>query len=234
VSGRRLILWCLDGVLIPDSSFNTDNLRYVCGAIAGRRCEELVAASGRTMPGIVRDTLRNYGFAGNELDKLVVDACALLAARTRERRAELIKGDRVPGATEVLLALRMRGEAHQSLVAGDVEEVAFARANAFEFDRYLDAMDLGGYGADSDDLGDLVEASLSKFLAKYGEEPTTTLIGWTAADVAAGVNAGVNVVAVAGRPGRAASLRAAGADQILPDLTDTQAVLAAIEAASGL
>lgn len=234
MSGRRLVLWCLDGVLIPDSSFHAENLRYTCGEVAGRSCEELAAAPGRTGPGIARDTLRNFGFAGDELDKLVADASALVVARTRERRAELIKGDRVPGATEILLALRMRGETHQSLIASDIEEAAFARANAFEFDRYLDAMDLGGYGSDSDDFSDLLEASLRKFAAKYGEEPTTTLVGWTAADVAVGANAGVGVVAVAGQPDRKAALHAAGADLVVPDLTDAQAVLAAIDAASGL
>jgi phosphoglycolate phosphatase-like HAD superfamily hydrolase len=155
----------------------------------------------------------------------------LLAEAARVRRAGLIARDRVPGATEVLLSLRMRGDVYQSLLTGDVEQVARIKANAFEFDRYLDAIDVGGYGSDSEDFADLVDMALAKFRVTHIMEPMAVVVGSKREEVEAALASGVGIVAVAtGGAEHAKELDAAGADRVLDDLTDTEAVIAAIEA----
>jgi phosphoglycolate phosphatase len=54
------------------------------------------------------------------------------------------------------------------------------------------------------------------------------LIGDTPNDVAAALESGIRIIAVATGIDTAAVLGTAGADTVLPDLTDTNAVLAAI------
>lgn len=230
MNGKRLVLWCLDGVLIPEGTFNDEVLTHVCGRLLGGPCERTAERRGRTAPRVVRETLRGHGVAENQLDARTAQAGPLLTEAVRERRAELIARDRVPGATELLLSLRMRGDVYQSLLSGDVEQTVRVKANAFEFDRYLDAIDVGGYGSDSEEFDDLIDASLAKYRTVHGDEPTTVVMAWTPEEVAAAVKVGVGVVAVAGEPGRARELHEAGADHVLADLTDTAAVLAAIDA----
>jgi phosphoglycolate phosphatase len=225
----RLVLWSLDGVLIPDGPFNDEVLRQVCGELLGAPCEELAATSGRTALRVVRDTLRLNGVPDGALDARMAGAGELLTGAIQERRAELIARDRVPGATETLLALRMRGDVCQSLVSGDVERAARAKANAFEFDRYLDAIDVGGFGSDSEDFDDLIGVALEKFRVAHGQAPSTVAVVRLPAEVASAVKAGVGVVAVAADPDEAARLRDAGAGHVLAGLTDNVAVVAAID-----
>jgi phosphoglycolate phosphatase len=54
------------------------------------------------------------------------------------------------------------------------------------------------------------------------------MIGDTPNDVAAAQAGGARIIAVATGKDSAANLSAAGADTVLPDLTDTSAVIAAI------
>lgn len=230
MSGKRLVLWCLDGVLIPEGSFDDEVLRQVCGHLLGRPCEQLASRRGGTTMQAVRETLRLNGVTGGQLDILITQAGQVLTDAVSERRAELIAGDRVPGATEVLLTLRMRGDVYQSLLCGDVEQAARAKANAFEFDRYLDAIDVGGYGSDGADFGELIEAAAEKFRTVHGQDPAMVVITCTPQIVAAASGAAAGVVAVAGNPAQAAALREAGAGHVLADLTDAAAVTAAIDA----
>jgi phosphoglycolate phosphatase len=72
--------------------------------------------------------------------------------------------------------------------------------------------------------------------AKYGEtfdKANTVLVGDTLRDVRAGRDGGARVVAVATGADSVESLRAAGADVILPDLRDTRAVAEAVTSLTG-
>jgi phosphoglycolate phosphatase-like HAD superfamily hydrolase len=65
---------------------------------------------------------------------------------------------------------------------------------------------------------------------KYGVDPdpgATVLIGDTPLDVAAARGGGARVIAVASGRFDAGALRAAGAEVVLPDLLDTDAVVRA-------
>jgi phosphoglycolate phosphatase len=231
LSEKRLVLWCLDGVLIPEGPFNDEVYAEVAGRLLGGPAERQADVRGRTAPRVVRETLLLNGVPAAQVDAHVAQAGPLLAEAARVRRAGLIARDRVPGATEVLLSLRMRGDVYQSLLTGDVEQVARIKANAFEFDRYLDAIDVGGYGSDSEDFADLVDMALAKFRVTHIMEPMAVVVGSKREEVEAALASGVGVVAVAtGGAEHAKELDAAGADRVLDDLTDTEAVIAAIEA----
>jgi phosphoglycolate phosphatase-like HAD superfamily hydrolase len=75
-----------------------------------------------------------------------------------------------------------------------------------------------------------VAIARSRAAAKYGAEPEeVVLIGDTPLDVRAAREAGARCVAVASGPHATSELRAAGADSVLADLTDTETVLRAVE-----
>jgi phosphoglycolate phosphatase-like HAD superfamily hydrolase len=77
----------------------------------------------------------------------------------------------------------------------------------------------------------LVGIARDRASAKYGvrfDKDTTVLIGDTPRDVQAGRNGGARVVAVASGSDSMEVLHCEGADTVLPDLRDTQAVVSAV------
>jgi phosphoglycolate phosphatase len=95
---------------------------------------------------------------------------------------------------------------------------------------YLD-LRLGAFGGDAFERADLPAHAWRRAERVLGHRfrgADTVIIGDTLLDVAAGRAAGARVVAVATGPATAGDLRAAGADVVLPDLTDTQAVVDAV------
>jgi phosphoglycolate phosphatase len=90
---------------------------------------------------------------------------------------------------------------------------------------------IGAYGSDHRDRGRLVDVARAKARERLGEEvdpADVVVIGDTPLDVAAGRAGGARVVAVATGHYDVASLEATEPDAVLPDLSDTDAVLRAI------
>jgi phosphoglycolate phosphatase-like HAD superfamily hydrolase len=101
---------------------------------------------------------------------------------------------------------------------------------AFDLDRYVD-FEIGGYGSDDEVRANLVNVAQKRAAAKRGERfnrANTVLIGDTPRDVQAGRFGGAHVVAVASGADGADALRAEGADIVLPDLRNTDAVVKAV------
>ncbi len=97
-------------------------------------------------------------------------------------------------------------------------------------DGYID-FEVGGYGSDDHARDKLVGFARDRAAAKYGvrlDRANTVLVGDTLRDVRAGRKGGAHVVGVATGPDSMDALRVEGADIVVPDLRDTQVVVAAI------
>ena len=84
-----------------------------------------------------------------------------------------------------------------------------------------------------EEFEECLDLARQRAYAKYGitfDAAGTVIIGDTPHDVTAGHEGGALVVAVATGRSSEAELREAGADLVLPDLTDTAAVLRAVAA----
>jgi len=146
------------------------------------------------------------------------------ASRLRDRGHEL------PGARDALAALQGMPGIVQSVLSGNTRPNAYTKLSAFGLHEYLD-LEVGGYGSDDDVRANLVGVAQERASAKYGVSfgpATTVLVGDTPRDVRAGLDGGAHVVAVASGSDDMESLRKAGADVVLPDLRDTQAVVRAV------
>ncbi len=103
---------------------------------------------------------------------------------------------------------------------------------AFGLDAHLD-FEVGAYGSDDPVRSNLVDIARQRAAKKYQvalDETTTVLIGDTPSDVATARQGGAAVIAVASGRSDTAALRAAGAEIILEDLTNTAAL---VKAATG-
>jgi phosphoglycolate phosphatase len=134
------------------------------------------------------------------------------------------QGALMPGVREVLDRLSDHPGVVQTLVTGNVPQVAAAKVAAFDLSGAFDA-EVGGYGTDDSVRSTLVRRSRERAEAKYGERFQPVVIGDTVSDVAAALaNDAVSVGVATGRTTLADLVRA-GAHAVLPDLSDVEAAV---------
>ena len=125
------------------------------------------------------------------------------------------------------------GRIHQSVLTGNVRSVAEVKLAALGLREWLDLC-IGAYGDDHEDRTELVHVARRRAAAVHGRSAsafdgtTTVVIGDTPLDISAALAAGARAVGVATGSYSADDLAACGADSVLPDLTDTAAVLRAL------
>jgi len=125
------------------------------------------------------------------------------------------------------------GRIHQSVLTGNIRSVAEVKLAALGLREWLDLC-IGAYGDDHEDRTELVEVARRRAAAVHGRSAAafngtaTVVIGDTPLDISAALAAGARAVGVATGSHSADDLAMAGADAVLPDLTDTAVVLRAL------
>src|SRR6266516_4254687 len=119
----------------------------------------------------------------------------------------------------------------QSVLTGTIRPNAVQKLRAFGLDGFFD-FEIGGYGSEIYPKGAQLMMSRSRAAEKYGVpfgEASTVYIGDSTRDVEAARVGGARSVAIATGRSTEGDLRAAGADLVLPDLTEISAVIRAIQ-----
>ena len=132
----------------------------------------------------------------------------------------------MPGARELLEALETYDHLHLALLTGNYREAAEIKLQHFEL---WDFFEWGAFSDDSADRNALVPIARSR--AETYDIPNEAIervfvIGDTPHDIECARVAGAKSIAVATGGFTVEQLREAGADEVLQDLSDTQAVLA--------
>ncbi len=218
-----LILWDVDQTLLYTGG---------AGGLAMRRAfEQLygvedgfrrVEYSGRTDWSILKTAMEQHG--------LLDDDFAREMARFKERYYSLltktlieIQGRVMPGVPELLAALAER-DVPQGLATGNFRKAAFMKLDYFGLDGYLSE---GGFGDDAEVRSDLVAVAIKRM--SNGTKPARVwVIGDTPLDIEAAHANGALALGVATGQRSVEELRADGGDIVLEDLSDTDAVLAAL------
>jgi phosphoglycolate phosphatase len=131
----------------------------------------------------------------------------------------------MPGARELLDALSVFPDAYLALLTGNYREAAAIKLTHFEI---FDYFEWGAFSDDSADRNALVPIARGR--AETYDVPAAALeriivIGDTPHDIACAKCAGARSVAVATGGYSMDDLRAAGADEVVADLSDTQQVI---------
>ena len=119
----------------------------------------------------------------------------------------------------------------QTVLTGTIRPNAIEKLRAFGLDRYID-FEVGGYGSEVYPKGTLLMLARGRAAEKYGAafgENSAVYIADSPRDVEAARVGGARVIAVASGRSTTMQLREAGADRVLVDLTNTAAVLRAID-----
>lgn len=228
----RLVLWDVDGTLVDNGGVGPHAFPLAFERTVGRPPAELAVMSGRTDHEIALETLELNGIEEPErlwpeFARALAEALAELEPAMRER------GRALPGAHAAIAALAEADGVVQSLLTGNLKPNAAVKLGAFGLLLPELDMEIAAYGSDDRHRPTLVSIARERAAAHHGQAPEqTVLIGDTPLDVAAGRAGGARVVGVAtGRYG-AEALAEAGADAVLGDLLDTEAVLAAVLASA--
>lgn len=223
---RRLVLWDIDGTLVRTGGAGSAAFDLALADVLGEVPEGRVLMSGKTDPLIVHEQL---ALLGREPEPELVEA---VLARLVDRLADVApriahQGVACPGVADVLGALARRPDVAQGVVTGNLRPNAVVKLAAFGLDRYVD-FDLGAYGSDHLDRNRLVPLARGRAEARLGgpiATEDTWIIGDTPLDLACARAGGVRCLLVATGTYGLDELAGLQPDAVLPDLTDTDAVV---------
>ena len=226
-----LVLWDIDHTLIDSGGAGVHVYQLAFRDLFGRDLPGLVPFAGRTERAIAFDLLALAGIP--EPRQHVDEFLARIGAHAPELAGLVAaRGRALPGAAAALAAVAAQTTpiAVQSLLTGNVRAMAEVKLHTLGLTDHLD-LDIGAYGDTAECRADLVQIARSKAALAYRHDfagSGTVLVGDTALDVAAALSADARSLGVATGASTAADLAAAGADAVLPDLTDPAAIVAAI------
>jgi phosphoglycolate phosphatase len=247
--GELLVLWDVDHTLIDAGGLSSHLYGMVFAELFGRELPRVAPMAGRTDRAIIVETLTLAGVASPRtyvpafIEELTRRAPAF-GERVRAR-GRVLAG--VPEALAALAALAGGGGAfrgggafgvRQSVLTGNIRPLAEVKLGALGLGDPLD-LAIGAYGDLDEVRAGLVQVARERAAAAAGSGgagaggadfggEATVLVGDTPLDVAAALATGARAVGVATGNFTEQELIAAGAHAVLPDLSDTARVRAAV------
>jgi phosphoglycolate phosphatase len=225
---HRLLLFDVDGTLVRAGDLGAAVFDVALEDVLGVRPGSRVRMSGKTDPQIVREYLVEMGI--DETPQLVeavlrgVEGHLAAAAAAGELASG---GTACPGVADLLARLAEDPSVLSTLVTGNVQPNALVKVAVFGLDRWLD-LAVGAYGSDEHDRNLLVPIAIERVRTERGfEVPLDNIwvIGDTPRDLECARAAGVRCLLVATGRYSPTDLEVLGADAVLDDLTDTEAVM---------
>jgi phosphoglycolate phosphatase-like HAD superfamily hydrolase len=228
---RRFVLWDIDGTLITTGVVGRRALEEGAAEAAGLGSVPEISMGGKTDPQIIGEILEAAGVGDDRIGELIPRALAAAERLLAQWRSRMTSEGRVhPGVRAVLQRLDAMEEVRQSLLTGNVEANAFVKVDTFGLAGFFDFA-VGAYGRDQAERDNLVPIALERVARLRGEHYAPAqvwIIGDTAHDLRCARAGGVRCMLVGtGREGLG-PLGDLRPDLLLPDLSDTEAVLAAV------
>jgi len=183
--------------------------------------------AGRTDAWILSDAAEAHGIA-RDAPSLARFPDVYLRHLTAEIEKPHPRKNVMPGVRDLLDALARRDDVYVALLTGNYEAAARVKLEHFDLWRYFPC---GAFGDGASDRNSLVPKAIARVAAAGGPAFTArdaVVIGDTPLDVACAKVHAARAVGVATGPHGVEDLRTAGADVVFADLSETQAVLAAI------
>jgi phosphoglycolate phosphatase len=245
---RLLVLWDVDHTLVDSDGVGRELYQATFGEMFGGQMPQPGSMAGRTDRAIALEVLTLAGVdePGQRVDAfhramaarapglagLVAERARVLpgAAQAMAALAELAGLGRLDGLGGLGDGQAARMAVVQSLLTGNIRPLAEVKLRPLGLTEHLD-LDAGAYGDAHEVRAELVHLARSNAARQYGGDfggQATVMIGDTPLDVAAALATGARAVGVATGGFSGPELTASGAHAVLPDLSATDQVLAAI------
>jgi phosphoglycolate phosphatase-like HAD superfamily hydrolase len=185
---------------------------------------------GKTDRQIVRELMRHAGVDDEAIDARLPQVVDRYVGLLHEELAlRSIKRGVYPGVRELIDTLEARDDVLLGLLTGNVHEGARAKLSSVGIDP--DRFKVGAFGSDHEhrpELPEIARARAEQLLGTTIPGRDVVVIGDTPADVECGRGIGARAIGVATGRYSVEELRARGAAAVFADLSDTDAVVAAI------
>jgi phosphoglycolate phosphatase len=229
MTNNLLVLWNIDLTLVDVARVTRAAYAEAFARVVGRPLVHPPQMAGRSEPEVFFDALASNDAdmseaAEQQLEPFSAELAKAMAARRNELTTQ---GQQMPGAADALKAVHSLEGVVQSVVTGTSRPNAILKLEVFGLDGYLD-LEIGGYGDEVYPRGTLLSVVRQRASDKHGisfDEHNTVYIADSPRDVAAAKVGGARSIAVASGRSTVTELRDAEPDSVLPDLTDTAALL---------
>ena len=229
----KLVLFDIDGTILWSDGAGRRAMTRALITAFGTSGDERYRYDGKTDRQIVRDLMRAEGHADAIIDERMEGLLADYAAGLHEElRSGETQVERLNGVLELIDALESRDDRCVGLLTGNIEVGAHAKLRAVGIDptRFV----VSAFGSDHEVRGELpaiAQRRAREVLGRDVEGDAIVIIGDTPADIDCTRAIGARAIAVA--TGRYSVEELAGHRPlaVFADLTDTDAVMRAIDAA---
>lgn len=226
---QKLILWDVDGTLLYSGGVAGEAMRAAMARVYGRTSAEARHSyAGKTDRQIILETFAELGH--DALLASIEQFTSTYIDELSSRRAEFLARCRVLPGVAAALARLSAMPVVQSVLTGNLQPIAKIKLDLMQLAHFLD-LDVGAYGSDHHRRAELVPFAVARAEQRYNHRfahADVVVIGDTPNDIDCGRAVGARTIAVATGPFSVDDLLAHSPDTALPDLTDTDAVLAAI------
>jgi phosphoglycolate phosphatase-like HAD superfamily hydrolase len=224
----RLILWDVDGTLLSTDGIAAAAMRAAMQQVVGPAAPMArTHYAGKTDWQIIHESFPSLD-AEHVAERLHEFRAAYLAILEPQRADLAARSTIFPGVLPALEALS--SHARQAPLTGNMAAIARIKLECTGLITMLD-VEAGAYGDDHHHRPALVPIAAERAAQRYGRRFTgeqIVIIGDTPNDIVCGKANGARTIAVATGPYSLADLSTHAPDAALADLSDTDAVLAAI------
>jgi len=229
-----LVLWDVDDTLVDAGTVWRDAYAHAFAKVTGTNVSKFVPTDEGTELILARKFLRVHHRASgpNAVHQLLEQVAAATFQRADVMR---VAGTALSGAADCMAALATGvPRVRQSVLTGNVRSVAASKLALFKLTAHLD-LEIGVYGDDVLNRSDLVSLVWERASIIHGAEyrrTNTVIIADAILDVVTATKMGTAVVAVATGKASSHELFEAGAATVLTTLSDPDALVEAVYAAT--
>jgi phosphoglycolate phosphatase len=218
----RLILFDIDGTLIDSGGAGVRSLDLALKDLFSiENGFHGISMAGKTDTQIIKEGIIKHGLSANGTVDAVIKAYLNYLRREINNDRKHVK----PGIYEVLEELKPLQDLGLGLLTGNIEKGARIKLEPFRLNEYFPA---GAFGSDDEDRNNLLPIAVKRFEELFQqkiEADNCIIVGDTPRDVECAHIYGAMCIAVATGPYSYDDLIEAGADYVVQNLSDRNALL---------